>query len=73
MTASAHIFPCGGLLFFKCQKVGRWGLGVIGDVFFFNLAKVLDWESILGTLGDALTTTVSTELDTENRERMVGV
>ena len=48
-------------------------MGVIGDVFFFNLAKVLDWESILGTLGDALTTTVSTELDTENRERMVGV
>jgi hypothetical protein len=30
------------------------GLGVVGDYFFVVLPKILDWESVLGTLGDAL-------------------
>jgi hypothetical protein len=30
------------------------GLGVVGDDFFPILLKILDWESVLDTLGDAL-------------------
>jgi hypothetical protein len=29
-------------------------LGVAGDVFFQSFQKSKDWESLLGTLGDAL-------------------
>jgi len=29
-------------------------LGVVGDVFFSILPKIMDWEIVLGTLGDAL-------------------
>jgi hypothetical protein len=64
----------------KCTYFSMWGLifpsakrlGVIGDVFFFNLAKI-QIEKFLETLGDALTTTVSTELNTGNRGSMLGV
>jgi hypothetical protein len=65
-------FSMWGAHFSKCQKIGSWGLGVIGDVFFFDLAKI-QIGKFLGTLGDALTTTVSTELNTGNRGSMVGV
>jgi hypothetical protein len=29
-------------------------LGVVGDVFFFTLSKIMDWVIVLETLGDAL-------------------
>jgi len=30
------------------------GLGIVGDEFFLFLLKILDWEALLGTLGDTL-------------------
>jgi hypothetical protein len=36
------------------------GLRVIGDEFFFSISpKFLDWDTVLGTLGDALTSDIS--------------
>jgi hypothetical protein len=29
-------------------------LGVVGDVFFLILPKIVDWEVVSGTVGDAL-------------------
>ena len=31
------------------------GLGIVGDEFFPILLKIIEWETVLGTLGDALT------------------
>jgi hypothetical protein len=32
------------------------GFGVIGDEFFSILPKFMDWDTLMGTLGDALRT-----------------
>jgi hypothetical protein len=39
--------------FFQVLKDWEVDLGVVGHEFFSILPKFLDWESLLGTLGDA--------------------
>jgi hypothetical protein len=40
--------------FSKCQKIGRWDWELLEIIFFFQFCQILDWETLLGTLGDPL-------------------
>ncbi|OQU77745.1 hypothetical protein SORBI_3009G096100 [Sorghum bicolor] len=48
-------YICAIGLFFQAQKDWELGLETIGDGCFPFLPKILDWEALLGTLGDAFT------------------
>ena len=46
--------------FFQVPKDWEMGLRVVWDEFFLILLKFLDWETVLGTLGDVLKTRIRT-------------
>jgi len=52
---SSDLYVCGGDFFQVLKDWDVVGLGIVGDEFFPILLKILEWETVLGTLGDALT------------------
>jgi hypothetical protein len=62
VTSSQRIFTHKGGFFSQVLKDSEVGLGVVGDNLFSILPKILDWKSVLDTIGDALVRKYSTIL-----------